>query len=153
MPSESIRVVARFRPINSREKEEWARDGQTKYQGKSMVPVEIEEEIKVIKIQNDKSDKARPYKFTFDEVMWWATPQQKAFEIIAQPVCLDALKGFNGTVFAYGQTGSGKTWSSLVNLSVCHSSFSSVHTLDLRHRTSLISSLLFSLTVYKGVYT
>ena len=111
MPKESIRVVARFRPINGREKEEWARDGATKYKGKDMVPVEVVGDD-LIKIQNDKSANARPYRFNFDKVMWWATPQHEAFKQIAEPVCLNALEGFNGTVFAYGQTGSGKTWSS-----------------------------------------
>lgn len=124
MPSESIRVVARFRPINSREKEEWKVQGETTYAGQDMVPVEVIGND-VIKIQNGKAKGARPYRFTFDEVMWWATPQNQAFKKIAEPVCMNALEGFNGTVFAYGQTGSGKTFSSLVCIHCIHFLFPS----------------------------
>ena len=113
MPSESIRVVARFRPINKRETSEWAKLGDTKFAGQDMVPVETVGND-VIKIQNGKKKGARPYRFTFDEVLWWATAQNDAFKKIAEPVCMNALEGFNGTVFAYGQTGSGKTFSSSV---------------------------------------
>ncbi len=61
---------------------------------------------KTVIIQNGTD---RPNRFSFDDVLWWKTSQSETFEVVAAPVCRNALQGFNGTVFAYGQTGSGKT--------------------------------------------
>jgi kinesin family protein 6/9 len=32
------------------------------------------------------------------------------YKVVAAPLVVDFLDGYNGTVFAYGQTGSGKTF-------------------------------------------
>ena len=37
-------------------------------------------------------------------------PQTKVFEEVARPGVMNALQGYNSTIFAYGQTGSGKTY-------------------------------------------
>jgi Kinesin motor domain len=38
------------------------------------------------------------------------TPCEQVFERVARPLVLNAMQGYNATVFAYGQTGSGKTF-------------------------------------------
>jgi hypothetical protein len=38
-------------------------------------------------------------------------PQDKMYPICCENLVIDALEGFNGSLFAYGQTGSGKTFS------------------------------------------
>lgn len=50
------------------------------------------------------------YKFRFDAVLGMVTKQDEVFDRVGRPCVLNALNGFNSTVFAYGQTGSGKTF-------------------------------------------
>ncbi len=102
--SENVRVICRFRPKNSREQEEFEKKKETLYQNIREVPITVK--AKTVSIENNTE---RPFRFSFDESLWWGTSQEDAFESIAAPVCRGALDGFNGTVFAYGQTGSGKT--------------------------------------------
>jgi len=100
---ENVRVVARFRPVNDREKEEFKKNS-SKFENESEIPVEVSD--KTIIIQNNTE---RPFRFTFDDVLWYNMSQEQSFEHVALATCRNALSGFNGTIFAYGQTGSGKT--------------------------------------------
>ncbi|KNC96077.1 uncharacterized protein SPPG_08467 [Spizellomyces punctatus DAOM BR117] len=50
------------------------------------------------------------YEFGFDRVFDVTTGQDEVFDIVAKPVVLSVMDGYNGTIFAYGQTGSGKTF-------------------------------------------
>lgn len=60
----------------------------------------------------------RESKFTFDKVFGPAVTQQQVFDFVGKPLLkrtlgltlLDAMNGYNGTIFAYGQTSSGKTF-------------------------------------------
>eukprot|EP01083_Nonionella_stella_P148787 471600_1 len=119
----TIRVVVRFRPINSREKQT-ALDN--KWSGKQICPLYVDEKHllsfdgddvseddkigKQVRCAPPKVQIAHQPKFAFDEILIWVN-QNTAFMRIGLPVVNDALSGVNGTIFAYGQTGSGKTFS------------------------------------------
>eukprot|EP01084_Bolivina_argentea_P094995 170789_1 len=117
----TIRVVVRFRPINSREKKTAE---ENNWSNKVICPIyvddkhllqfdDISEEDKIGKqercAQSNISKRMQP-QFAFDEILVWVN-QQTAYQRIGHPVVMDALNGINGTIFAYGQTGSGKTFS------------------------------------------
>ncbi|KAK9452750.1 P-loop containing nucleoside triphosphate hydrolase protein [Dipodascopsis uninucleata] len=92
--SSSIRVVARFRPENTIERQ----------QGGSCI----------ISFNGDDtcSLETRDFSgnFTFDRVFPMESRQNEIFEYSIRSTVDDILNGYNGTVFAYGQTGSGKTY-------------------------------------------
>jgi len=101
----SVRVIARFRPINSREtleakKRNWDKD--------YLRPCLISEDNKNVEVQ--ASEKHVP-RFSLDYFLPEDTTQATCFELVVLPIVKDNILGINGTVFAYGQTGSGKTWS------------------------------------------
>ncbi|KAJ3017417.1 Kinesin- protein 6 [Thoreauomyces humboldtii] len=50
------------------------------------------------------------YDFRFDRVFDRDVGQEEVFDVVAKPVVLSVMDGYNGTIFAYGQTGSGKTF-------------------------------------------
>ncbi|XP_008285949.1 kinesin-1 heavy chain-like [Stegastes partitus] len=85
----TIKVVCRFRPLNSAEV---ARGDQyiPKFKGEDCVVI---------------ADK--PYHF--DRVFQSNTTQVQFYNAVAQKIVKDVLDGYNGTIFAYGQTSSGKT--------------------------------------------
>lgn len=53
--------------------------------------------------------------FTFNFVYDGNVTQQQVYSDLGAPIVVQALDGFNGTIFAYGQTGSGKTHSMMGN--------------------------------------
>ncbi|KAG7524031.1 kinesin-1 heavy chain-like [Solea senegalensis] len=85
----SIKVVCRFRPLNS---SEVARGDKyiPKFNGHDCVHIA-----------------GKPY--YFDHVFQSNTTQVEFYEAVAQKIVRDVLEGYNGTIFAYGQTSSGKT--------------------------------------------
>eukprot|EP00026_Physarum_polycephalum_P001890 Phypoly_transcript_01893.p1 GENE.Phypoly_transcript_01893~~Phypoly_transcript_01893.p1 ORF type:complete len:964 (+),score=247.70 Phypoly_transcript_01893:126-3017(+) len=96
----NIRVICRFRPINAKEKEEWAgRESQQiiKFGGRETVEVALPG-------QSTQS-------YTFDFVFPPDATQEDVYNTAAKLAVQDVLDGFNGTIFAYGQTGSGKSHS------------------------------------------
>jgi len=103
----SIRVIARFRPVNGREREEAKRLG---WSTKKLNPFSVREERAVEVAPDAEQGRKAPVCFTTDHVLV-DCDQRTAFETIALPTVKDCLRGINGTIFAYGQTGSGKTWS------------------------------------------
>ncbi|KAJ5606644.1 hypothetical protein N7510_009425 [Penicillium lagena] len=92
--SNTIKVVARFRPQN---KVELASGGEP------VVEFENEESC----IINSKEGTGA---FTFDRVFPMDTAQNDIFDFSIRPTVDDILNGYNGTVFAYGQTGAGKSY-------------------------------------------
>ncbi|KAM3593366.1 uncharacterized protein V6R79_011315 [Siganus canaliculatus] len=84
-----IKVVCRFRPLNS---SEVARGDKyiPKFQGEDCVVIA-----------------GKPY--YFDRVFQSNTTQEQFYNNVAQKIVRDVLEGYNGTIFAYGQTSSGKT--------------------------------------------
>ncbi|KAJ5379685.1 Kinesin heavy chain [Penicillium cataractarum] len=92
--SNTIKVVARFRPQN---KVELASGG------KPVVGFESEESCIINSNEGTGS-------FTFDRVFPMDTAQADIFDFSIRPTVDDILNGYNGTVFAYGQTGAGKSY-------------------------------------------
>ncbi|GAM26438.1 hypothetical protein SAMD00019534_096130 [Acytostelium subglobosum LB1] len=90
----NIRVIARFRPLNSREKA----------QEKDQVVCQFPQDTQIIMTNNGNQ-----VPFQFDRVFPPDTQQEEIFETVKSTVD-DVLNGYNGTIFAYGQTGSGKTF-------------------------------------------
>lgn len=85
----TIRVMCRFRPLNSKE---------------------IARQDKFLpRFLNDEQVKLDGKTYTFDRIFNEATQQETVYTHAAQPIVKDVLTGFNGTIFAYGQTSSGKT--------------------------------------------
>ena len=89
--SESVRVICRIRPENSKEKEKNL--GLCVKLGKNTVQ---------LLTQSEET-------FAFDAVFGPDSTQQQVFSDAALPLVNDILGGYNGTIFAYGQTSSGKT--------------------------------------------
>ncbi|XP_061835041.1 kinesin-1 heavy chain isoform X1 [Nerophis lumbriciformis] len=85
----TIKVMCRFRPLNSSEVT----------RGDRYIPKFQGEETVVIS--------SKPY--AFDRVFQSSTTQEQVYNACAQRIVKDVLEGYNGTIFAYGQTSSGKT--------------------------------------------
>jgi len=51
--------------------------------------------------------------YAYDAVFGPDANNERVYNVVAKPVVLKAVEGYNGTVFTYGQTGSGKTHSIL----------------------------------------
>jgi len=92
--SNTIKVVARFRPQN---KVEIASGGE---------PIVEFNSDDTCTIQSKEASGA----FTFDRVFDMSSRQADVFEYSIRPTVDDILNGYNGTVFAYGQTGAGKSY-------------------------------------------
>ncbi|KAL3447202.1 kinesin-domain-containing protein [Aspergillus insuetus] len=93
-PSNTIKVVARFRPQN---KVELGSGGQP------IVDFENEQTCSINSREASGS-------FTFDRVFPMDSKQTDIFNFSIAPTVDDILNGYNGTVFAYGQTGAGKSF-------------------------------------------
>uniref|UniRef100_A0AAV2JMV0 Kinesin-like protein n=1 Tax=Knipowitschia caucasica TaxID=637954 RepID=A0AAV2JMV0_KNICA len=87
----NIKVVCRFRPLNSAEKA----------RGDKYIP----------KFKGDDCVLMGGKPFYFDRVFQSNTTQEQFYNNVAQQIVKDVLEGYNGTIFAYGQTSSGKTHS------------------------------------------
>eukprot|EP01104_Vermistella_antarctica_P017093 TRINITY_DN5999_c0_g1_i1.p1 TRINITY_DN5999_c0_g1~~TRINITY_DN5999_c0_g1_i1.p1 ORF type:complete len:1108 (-),score=331.87 TRINITY_DN5999_c0_g1_i1:74-3397(-) len=96
----SVRVICRFRPVNSREKKEAQK---FKDQGFSM---DFIDGVRV----DIKKQGSRDEKFTLDQIFDPNTNQESVYDVVARNTINDVLRGYNGTIFAFGQTGSGKTF-------------------------------------------
>lgn len=96
--SSSVKVVARFRPLNSLEK------NMLKEQGMGIC-------VKYHKLDSCYVTNSVGFgqNFTLDRIFNSDCTQQEMFDFVAKPTIDDILKGFNGTIFTYGQSGSGKT--------------------------------------------
>ncbi|XP_063260535.1 kinesin-like protein KIF3B [Prinia subflava] len=98
--SESVRVVVRCRPMNSKEK-------TASYEKVVNVDVKLGQ----VSVKNPRgSSHELPKMFTFDAVYDWNSKQVELYDETFRPLVDSVLQGFNGTIFAYGQTGTGKTY-------------------------------------------
>uniref|UniRef100_A0A673A785 Kinesin family member 5B n=1 Tax=Sphaeramia orbicularis TaxID=375764 RepID=A0A673A785_9TELE len=84
----TIKVMCRFRPLNSSEVTRGDRY-IPKFQGEDTVVIG-----------------GKPY--MFDRVFQSSTTQEQVYNACAQKIVKDVLEGYNGTIFAYGQTSSAK---------------------------------------------
>ncbi|KAF1930082.1 kinesin-domain-containing protein [Didymella exigua CBS 183.55] len=94
MASNTIKVVARFRPQN---KIEIASGGEP------IVDFKADDTCSI-------NSKEASGAFTFDRVFDMSSRQVDVFDYSIRPTVDDILNGYNGTVFAYGQTGAGKSY-------------------------------------------
>lgn len=93
----NIKVIARFRPLNSDE---------------LTVGEASAEPIVGFLSEESCSIESRDFSgsFTFDRVFDMESQQEDVFNYSFKQTVDDLMKGYNGTVFAYGQTGSGKSY-------------------------------------------
>ncbi|XP_072270355.1 kinesin-like protein KIF3B [Pyxicephalus adspersus] len=98
--SETVKVVVRCRPMNSKE----IASGFEK-----VVDVDVKLGQISVKIQKGASNEL-PKTFTFDAVYDCNSKQVELYDETFRPLVDSVLQGFNGTIFAYGQTGTGKTY-------------------------------------------
>eukprot|EP01083_Nonionella_stella_P065102 170299_1 len=103
---ENIRVICRFRPINSRE----IREEKSAHLIDS--PPEICNSGTCVKVRRAASSRAQgaPMQFYLDKILGSNTTQQNMYINVGKPMVEACLEGYNSTIFAYGQTGSGKTY-------------------------------------------
>eukprot|EP01063_Lacrimia_lanifica_P031249 TRINITY_DN5109_c0_g2_i1.p1 TRINITY_DN5109_c0_g2~~TRINITY_DN5109_c0_g2_i1.p1 ORF type:complete len:857 (+),score=409.25 TRINITY_DN5109_c0_g2_i1:97-2667(+) len=97
-PDDSIKVCARFRPMNRLETEAGGRESMN-------IPNNKTCELRLW----DGATQGGGHSFTFDHVFPTDTKQRDVYDIVGRPVVADIFKGYNGTIFVYGQTGSGKS--------------------------------------------
>ncbi|XP_033118562.1 kinesin-II 95 kDa subunit-like [Anneissia japonica] len=97
--AESIKVVVRCRPLNSKE---------TAAGHKRIVEMDVKKGVIVLNNPNNQGEASR--NFTFDAVYDWNSIQKQLYDETFRPLVESVLNGFNGTIFAYGQTGTGKTY-------------------------------------------
>jgi len=105
--AETVRVICRARPLNTREKKLGCKDvmkidnnvGQKKALGEYQIG-----------IVNPADEKAPPKSFTFDGVYGVGSTTEQIYADVGFPLVESVMEGYNGTVFAYGQTGCGKSF-------------------------------------------
>ncbi|XP_069507115.1 kinesin-like protein KIF3B isoform X1 [Ambystoma mexicanum] len=98
--SETVRVVVRCRPMNSKE----VAGGYEKV-------VEVNVKFGQVAVKNSRgTTNELPKTFTFDAVYDSNSKQVELYDETFRPLVDSVLQGFNGTIFAYGQTGTGKTF-------------------------------------------
>ncbi|XP_068101941.1 kinesin heavy chain [Hyperolius riggenbachi] len=86
----SIKVMCRFRPLNSAEI----------HRGDKYIPSFKGDDTVVV-------GQSKPY--VYDKVLTPNSTQEQVYNACAKQIVKDVLDGYNGTIFAYGQTSSGKT--------------------------------------------
>ncbi|VDN59075.1 unnamed protein product [Dracunculus medinensis] len=96
--AESVRVIVRCRPLNSRESAL-----------KSQICVTMDESCGRVTLSTTNKG-ALPKEFTFDGVYYMDASTEQIYNDIVYTLVESVIEGYNGTVFAYGQTGSGKTF-------------------------------------------
>lgn len=101
---QSIRVMARFRPLNDLEKELIELNPQKRDM------VLFDEDEKTIRLQEEYLTHTNNQVFTYDHIFSPDATQEEVFNIVGKSMIQDIMQGYNGTIFAYGQTGSGKTF-------------------------------------------
>ena len=93
--SECVHVSVRCRPMNSEEKSSHRSE-----------MVQVDPDRCSISISKNETEKRE---FTFDHVFNLSDSQESVYQLSAQTIVENVLRGYNGTIFCYGQTGAGKT--------------------------------------------
>ncbi|XP_049514368.1 kinesin-like protein KIF17 [Dermacentor silvarum] len=100
MTQESVKVVVRCRPMNTKEREQ-----------KCQSVVRIDCVAGQCTLTNP-ADRSAPAKtFCFDGAYDHNSTTEQIYDDIVYPIVESVSEGYNGTVFAYGQTGCGKSFS------------------------------------------
>lgn len=99
-----VKVFARFRPLNAREKEE--QNDRIKF-AFSSDHKSVHMGFQLANQHGASSEKKMD--FACDRVFDMDSTQEEVFDELAKGMVEEVVKGYNATIFAYGQTGSGKT--------------------------------------------
>ncbi|KAG5450088.1 Kinesin-like protein kif17 [Clonorchis sinensis] len=99
MAAESVRVIVRCRPLNTRELE---------LECKKII--EIVGETGQCSIKHPSDKKCPPKNFFFDGAFDMSSTTEQIYSDICYPLVEGVTEGYNGTIFAYGQTGCGKSF-------------------------------------------
>jgi len=94
---ENVHVVARFRPLNAREKKE---------KGGADFKLVVKPEKNLVRISRQRER----HEFVFDYVLDETVGQEELFNKVAKESVEYVAEGYNATIFAYGVTSSGKTY-------------------------------------------
>lgn len=97
--SESVKVIARSRPLNEAERKM-----------KTEVVLSMDTSKHQCTIRKPSDSVKTKKVFTFDGVYGSSSSTDKIYSGIVRPIVQGVLEGYNGTVFAYGQTSCGKTF-------------------------------------------
>ncbi|CAG9327820.1 unnamed protein product [Blepharisma stoltei] len=103
--SENINVSLRFRPLSSREID----DFETNIWNISKSAVSLKQEYLHV-LAEAKRIARIPKSYAYNYCFSPRDSNQAVYETVGKRVVLASLEGYNGTIFAYGQTGSGKTY-------------------------------------------
>ncbi len=95
----NIKVVVRFRPLNSIEIELIKN-----YIGYECVNVIDNKQVVL------KQDLGRDEHFIFDNLFYSNVSQEDIYKVVGKESLNDVFNGYNATIFAYGQSSSGKTF-------------------------------------------
>lgn len=101
MQREHVKVVLRFRPLNSNE---------SKIDNELNLSINEKENVVNISLKNNPLQQ-----FVFDNVFDCYTSQENIFNTIAKNNIDWVIKGYNASIFAYGPTSSGKTFTMFGN--------------------------------------
>jgi len=102
---QNVRVVARVRPLSTKELNEKSSESIVALSQLSTIRVHSSEDV------NNGGSGSDKRKFEFDSVFGPASTQQEVYEnTCGDMISTSIFKGFNATILAYGQTGSGKTF-------------------------------------------
>ena len=96
----NVKVAVRCRPMSSREQTRGCGECIA-MEGKS---------VTISKPAGQESQGDEDKTFSFDFCYFTDSKQDDVYKELGIPLVMQALDGFNGTIFAYGQTGSGKTF-------------------------------------------
>lgn len=105
--AENIRVCARFRPQNEREKAQ-SKEKQLRYEvdrGNTSVTFHLGQST----TYSGSGAREEKTSFNLDRIYKEESTQDEFFEWISNNIVKHCFEGYNGTIFAYGQTSSGKT--------------------------------------------
>ena len=106
---ENIRVCARFRPRNERERIESGDDASSvrvEYQGETTVRISG---VGPAALHSGKTTRSDSATFHLDRIYGESSSQEDVYAYVGAALVKQVFAGYNGTVFAYGQTSSGKT--------------------------------------------
>eukprot|EP00578_Thalassiosira_sp_NH16_P001528 CAMPEP_0181141098 /NCGR_PEP_ID=MMETSP1071-20121207/35646_1 /TAXON_ID=35127 /ORGANISM="Thalassiosira sp., Strain NH16" /LENGTH=1449 /DNA_ID=CAMNT_0023228073 /DNA_START=59 /DNA_END=4408 /DNA_ORIENTATION=+ len=104
---QNVRVVARVRPLSTKELNEKSGESILAHPRQSNIRV-VEPDADAMNVGGGGDGKR---KFEFDSVFGTDSTQQEVYEnTCGDMISSSIFKGFNATILAYGQTGSGKTF-------------------------------------------
>ena len=100
----SVKVFARFRPLNNREQ---TTQTESDIKFEFLSPKNMR--MTYHQVSSSGASQTKDLDFAADRIFAADSKQEEVFEEMARPLLEEVIKGYNATIFAFGQTGSGKT--------------------------------------------